>query len=516
MTNRSRVVMVFPHQGFSGTYVKHAPLGLLYASAQLPAGDYDVDILDTRTIPGDWRAALRKAMGEDVLCVGISVMSGAPIKHAIAIGRLVKEFDPRIQVIWGGPHATFYPESILRDEWSCDYVVTGYASDTFRQLCDRIRDGAAPEGVRGVSWREGGAIRSNPGVTTTFEFMDYRQIPYDLIRDYSAYGQLDQNKRIFSMYSAMGCPYLCSFCSSPAQYKTVEGRRWVPFATKDVVDHVEMVVERYGANYIYFIDDDSFPKLSHVEAIIDGIRERALPVGLGFRGARINEIKRMSHEFLNKLADSGTDIMHIGAESGSDRMLKILHKDCTVEDIVECNRKLARHPTITAAYNLMMGIPTETLDDLKRTRDLMLRLVDENPHCIVFPPNKFRPLPGTELYRIAEAEWGYRMPNTLEAWSNIEVEGDISDQWYDDGMKDFCNLMLVSSYFIDNKVAKVTTGRNPFFRLLRMVNALYRPIARLRLRRGWTGALVEYAAYRLFSRIFAHFQSRLNTVFPHT
>jgi len=77
------------------------------------------------------------------------------------------------------------------------------------------------------------------------------------------------------------------------------------------------------ANYIYFIDDDSFPKLKHVEQIIDLLQERNLPVGLGFRGARINEIKKMDHSFLNKLAKAGTDIMHIGAESGSDRILKL-------------------------------------------------------------------------------------------------------------------------------------------------------------------------------------------------
>ena len=74
-----------------------------------------------------------------------------------------------------------------------------------------------------------------------------------------------------------------------------------------MIDHIEYVMERFGADFIYFIDDDSFVNLAHVEGIIDAIKARGLNIKLGFRGARINEIKRMSHEFLSKLADAGTD-----------------------------------------------------------------------------------------------------------------------------------------------------------------------------------------------------------------
>ena len=509
---KNRVVMIYPYQGFSGTLVKHAPLSLLYASSELVKNGYDVKILDTRAIEGDWRPAVKELIDDDTLCVGISVMSGSPIKHATSIGRYVKALKSNVPVIWGGPHGTFYPDTIVRDEWSCDYVVSGYASETFNQLCGHLKAGTYPSDVEGVAWRDGGSIRMNPIVKNTFEYLDYRDIPYHLIDDYAPYGQLDQDKRIFSMYSAMGCPYQCSFCSSPAQYKPIKGKKWVPLDAKNIVDHIEYVVEEYGANYIYFIDDDSFPKLNHVEAIIDEINDRQLPVGLGFRGARINEIKRMSDEFLDKLAAAGTDIMHIGAESGSDRILKLMRKDCTADEIIEANRKLARHPSITAAYNFIMGLPTETMADLRKTRDLMLQLVDDNPNALIFTPNKFRPLPGTELYNIAHKEWGYTMPSTLEAWANIEVEGDISDQWYDNEMKRFCNLMLISSYFIDNKVARVTSGRTVFYKFLRIVNKMYRPIARFRLKNGWSRGLVEYSVYRVMSKAFASVQSHLARV----
>ncbi|MEO5375150.1 MAG: B12-binding domain-containing radical SAM protein [Alphaproteobacteria bacterium] len=502
----ARLVMVYPQQGFSGTYVKHMPLSLLYASIDTVKAGYDVRIVDTR-VCGDWQTELSRMIDGATACVGISVMSGAPIRHAVAIGRYVKSLAPDVPVVWGGPHATFHPESILRDEPSCDYVVSGPGIRAFHLLCDSIVAGKAPTQVAGVLWRDGADIRSNRRPASSFEQVDHRDIPYHLIDDYGVYGQIGGARRIFSMYSALGCPYQCSFCSSPAQYASIDGRKWLPLSAGDVADHVQMVVERYGADYIYFIDDDSFPNLKHVEAVIDEIGRRALPVRLGFRGARINEIRRMSHAFLDKLAAAGTDILHIGAESGSDRILGLLRKDCTADDIIACNRKLAAHPGITAAYNFIMGCPTETLADLHKTRDLMLRLVEDHPNCIIFPPNKFRPLPGTELYRLAETEWGYTMPSSLEAWADIEVEGNISGQWYDRRTQAFCNLLLIASYFIDNKVRKAGTRMSWFPLMARLINRLYRPFALFRLRHGLAAFLVEYHAYRLLVRLLSRFQA---------
>ena len=190
-----------------------------------------------------------------------------------------------------------------------------YVAETFPELINAIVDGLAPANVPGAYWRDDTHVEYNDTPTTAFEYMNYEDIPYHLIEDYSVYGQLDQDKMIFSMYSAVGCPYQCTFCSSPAQYSNIPGKKWVPLGAKTVVNHIQYVVENHGANYIYFIDDDLFPRLDHVEAIIDEIAARGINVKLGFRGARINEIKRMSDKFLTKLANAGTDILHIGASA---------------------------------------------------------------------------------------------------------------------------------------------------------------------------------------------------------
>jgi radical SAM superfamily enzyme YgiQ (UPF0313 family) len=301
---------------------------------------------------------------------------------------------------------------------------------------------------------------------------------------------------MFSMYSVMGCPYACAFCSSPAYYKEFK-KKWVTVPLTQIVDHIEFLIDNYNAEYIYFIDDDSFVNLSHVEGIIDEINRRGLKVRLGFRGARINEIMKMSDEFINKLALAGTDILHVGAESGSDNMLRLFNKNFKVADIIESNIKLARHPEIKTAYNFILGIPSETIDDLNATRRLIMRLVKDNPNCIIFAPNTYRPLPNTELFKLA-SKWGYKYPATMREWINVEVEGEFNPSWIGKKEKKLSKLLIIGSYFIDKKVRRIITGKTLFYKLIILLDTLYGPIIRFRYKHGIYHGLFEYYFYQYF------------------
>lgn len=497
-TKRDKILLVYPLQGGSGSFIRHIPLGLLYTSSKLVKHGVSVEIFDCRLNPREWRKDLMDKINKETLIVGISVMTGTPVVQASEISKMIKENDPQTRVVWGGPHATFNPTSILENEKYCDYVVNGYGNEVFYDLFQAIKAGKEPFNLPGIALRNGPDIVASPRLEE-FEHIKYKDIPYNLIPDYDVYGHVGHSNRTFSMYSSLGCPYLCTFCSSPAEYKEIPGKKWLPLDTQEIVDHVQYVVEEYKANFVYFIDDDSFVSLKHVEQIIDEITRRGLKIKLGFRGARINEIKKMSDSFLDKLIAAGTSIIHVGAESGSNRILKLIKKDCTVEDILECNRKLARHPKMKTLYNFMMGAPTETVEELRATRDLMLAIVKDHPNSIIGTPNRFRPLKNTQLYDLA-IENGYIPPSTAQDWLEYEIEsasGTDSLPWINNEMKKLMDLMLIGSYFIDGKATKVATGNTPLEKIIRLIDKLYGPIGRWRLRNGNTRFLVEVPLYKL-------------------
>jgi len=490
--NRNKILLIYPKLGMSGALVQHIPLSILYSAIDSLKSGFEVDIVDVRLCPQTWKKEIAsKVSPTETILLGISVMTGTPIKNALEISRWMKSEYPGVRIVWGGPHATFNEKEIL-SEPSVDFAISGYGSMPLLRLAKLIRgdaDAMPAHDIPGFLYREGSNIIAVEP-ENKFELTDYRDIPYYLIeKDIDRYGQFDTKGRFFSIYSVMGCPYNCAFCSSPAQYKNIK-TKYVFFPPNDVADHIEYVQKKYGATYIYFIDDDSFVDLSHVEAIIDEINRRKLKIRLGFRGARINEIKKMSDKYLTKLADAGTNIMHIGAESGSQRMLELMNKNCTVEDIIEVNSKMARHPEIKTAYNWIAGLPGEGLEDLRKTQKLMMRLTKDNPGAIIIIPNKYRPLPGTVLYEVA-LKYGYAKPLRLEDWINVECEGDYSPPWYTKKLVNMINMMQVASFFIDDKFFKVNTGNTFKYRIIRLLARLYAPVAKFRLKYGIANLLIE-------------------------
>ncbi|MBF0165390.1 MAG: B12-binding domain-containing radical SAM protein [Magnetococcales bacterium] len=501
------IVLYYPRMGMSGSLVSHLPLSLLYASIGAMQAGFAIRIVDARLNPNQWQESLVAAIDSQTVLLGISVMSGVPILNASEVSRWSKAAYPALPVVWGGPHATFNGPDILKEEPWVDFSISGYGSEPLAALCAFLTqaDNALPlAAIRGLNYRQDGCVLANPA-NNQFEFVDFRLIPYHLVADQmDLYGQFNNGERVFPLYSSMGCPYQCTFCSSPAQYREIR-RKYQTYPHLEVVDHIEMVQTRYGATYIYFIDDDSFVQLAHVERIIDEITRRGIRVQLGFRGARINEIMKMSDAFLSKLAAAGTDILHIGAESGSQRSLDMIKKNCTVEDIIAVNRKLARHPEISSGYNWIMGLPGETMADLHATRHLMIRLIADNPAAMIFSPNLFRPLPNTQLFERA-LEYGYRPPIGARQWAEVEnnVESDNSRRslpWCSHEMIRFIEMLQLVTNFIDGKIFKIKLGDTWKFRILKLLARIYTPLAWLRMRTGYAGLLFEKTLLQWISRL---------------
>ncbi|MBF0134694.1 MAG: B12-binding domain-containing radical SAM protein [Magnetococcales bacterium] len=499
----AHIVMVQPSTSLTGSFIRMIPLGILYAASRVIRDlQLDVALLDARINPDRWQQDLETCLTPETRIVGFSVMSGFSILESLKITRWIKQHHQEIIVVWGGPHPTFSPEDTLAEP-TIDFVIRGYGRDAFHDLVAHVwqrPEAPQKEDIQGLGWRnEWGETRLNPE-SDQFEFMDYQEIPYHLIADFSVYRHIDGDAMVFPLYSVMGCPYKCAFCSTPAQLAGFR-KKWVPYATTDVVNHIRMVKERFGASYIYFIDEDSFVNLAHVEAIVRGVREAGLQLKLGFRGARVNEIKRMSDDFLEMLVNAGTSTMHVGVECGSDRILNLMGKHITVADILEINRKLARHPQLRIFYNFIVGYPTETFEETRQTRDLVLRLMADNPSCFIIPLNKPRPLPRTRLYELA-LNHGYRPPQTLLEWGSYDVESsDYNPEWLSASHNRCIRMMFLAMYFIDNKIHRLHPRNTLFFKILRLLARIYRPIAMLRFRYGIHQFLVEDWVFRLLNRL---------------
>src|SRR5690606_4353302 len=128
------------------------PLALIAVASALDREKYEVVIVDGRL---DSPQALFDQI-EGALCLGVTVLTGAPLHDALEISRTVKSRRPDLPVIWGGWHPSLFPEMCVAEP-SVDAVVIGQGEETFAEMVARLAAGQPLAGVFGC------AVTTNAG-----------------------------------------------------------------------------------------------------------------------------------------------------------------------------------------------------------------------------------------------------------------------------------------------------------------------------------------------------------------
>ena len=465
------VLLVYPRNGAFQEVARQSrplPLGLLAASSHLEP-DFQITLVDQR-IHRDWKKRIRQALDSGVLAMGVGVMLGRQIEYGLQVSRFVKSVSD-VPVVWGGTHASLLPEQTV-DNPFVDIVVKGEGERTFRELLVALRDGSSLHEVPGLCFRDGGKIQLN----RDRQFLspeDYRPLPYhilDMARyNSSASEPMTAGEMKLQMETSRGCTANCSFCYNPAYSK----RTWRPLSAEAVLDRIQELVDIHGANTIDFVDDAYFHDRDRAVAISRGILKRSLKIRWFVQGARLGSVMKISDEDLRLHSDAGCRVIRFGVESGSVTVLKSLNKPITPDLVLEVNTRL-KNTRISPWYYFTCGAPGETREDLEASAKLLFRLMAENHLARVVATFCVVPMAGSALYH------KYRdradMPRKLQDWA--EVETRLYMPWANRKQKRLAMAMFVTSLFIDKKADSIANSW-----VVKIFSAMYRPIARFRMKR---------------------------------
>jgi radical SAM superfamily enzyme YgiQ (UPF0313 family) len=492
MNKADKIILLQPRCGKYDMYIRDLPLSLICLATLLYHMDeYSVTIIDQRTDP-DWQAHLEKELQDDILMVGITAMTGEPIKHALELAEFVREKSDR-PIVWGGIHPTIMPEQTLRNEY-VDYVISGKGEFAIVELAEFLKGKRAIEDVSGLVYQgPDERIYRNPPAET-FDWEMIPRIPYELV-DHTKYYRSGFEGRVVSVLTSRNCPYRCAFCYNSSLKKE---ERWTAEPVELTKQNLKTLFERFNPDYISFIDDDFFFDQGRAREILEYIREQKWSVKIGFRGARVNELLQLDNAFFDLMVEVNTRHINIGVESGSPEVLKKLRKGITPDMVVELNQRFRHYPSLIPLYNFFSGTPEETLEDIRKSTDLVLQLIRENPYCQISGFHQYTPYPGSTLYEIAK-KYGFKEPDTLDGWSTMQLENNAKNcPWINKKRLKLLNIIYTTVYFVDNKYNIYFLKKSVLHRLIYPLVLVYRKFARLRLRHHLTFFPIEVWAKDAF------------------
>jgi anaerobic magnesium-protoporphyrin IX monomethyl ester cyclase len=244
--------------------------------------------------------------------------------------------------------------------------------------------------VPGIVYRgPDGEILENKTVNL-IENLDELPMPAWHLFDMKEYDKpIDGTKiRSIGVMSARGCPNVCVYCANARS-----GLRLM--APKKFVDEVEFLHKEYGFKGFDFWDDTLTMVNEHVIAICEEILKRKLDI-VWYARARVNTV---NEKLLNLMRKAGCIRISYGVESGSPRILKVIRKNITIDQVKQAV-SLSSEAGMAVVENFMVNLPDETIDDLKQTIEVMKWLGQVKNS---YPAYGFTVIyPGTELEIMAK------------------------------------------------------------------------------------------------------------------
>jgi hypothetical protein len=153
---------------------------------------------------------------------------------------------------------------------------------------------------------------------------------------------------------AHGCYWKkCSFCDVSLDYIS----RYETASAQLLVDRIETIVKETGQTGFHFVDEAAPPKA--LKALAEELIRRKVHISWW---GNIRFEKTFTPELAELLAESGCIAMSGGLEVASDRLLKLMKKGVSVEQVAQVTKGFSEAGILVHAY-LMYGFPTQTVQD---------------------------------------------------------------------------------------------------------------------------------------------------------
>lgn len=373
------------------------PLATITAASFIRNFGYDVRLFDTalRKSPEEIIPAIEEYKPDYLVIYddGFNYLTKMCLTNmrqaAFRIAQIAKQKN--LTVIVSSSDATDHYEKYLNN--NADYVIIGEAEHTLQELLEALNSSS-----NNLSEINGLVFKANDQIVKT----NARQIEHNLdtfpiaawdlvnINDYKKIWAEGKKEFSLNIATTRGCPFKCNWCAKP-----IYGNRYNSRSTENVIDEIEFLQKQYGVSYFWFCDDIFGLKPGWVQKFRDEVKRRNLKFRYKIQ-SRVDLL--LKEDTIDALVESGADIVWVGAESGSQKILDAMDKGTTVEEIYSAT-KLLKSKNVKVGFFLQFGYLGETKEDIDKTIKMVLDLMpDEIGISVSYP------LPGTKFYETVKEQ----------------------------------------------------------------------------------------------------------------
>jgi len=393
-----------PYNVFTGYATRYFPMGLCLVAAALRDGGHEVGVLHVDALQGGddldfseeyhrleaylegirtyahpiWSRVERIVQDFRPDVVGLTSMT-MTFGTAVRTAELCKRVAPGAVVVVGGAHAKDWPAMTLAAP-EVDYSLSGEAEETALALMAALEGGRGEErGVPGLGYRSSGSAVINPPGRPPGDLDRFS----DPARDLLLYPDRYTSEDMGAIMTSRGCAFRCAFCSHErvVRFRSIGG----------VIGEIRRVMDRYGTRQFAF-KDDSF-SLNRRRTV--AFCRRLIEEGLGINWDCTTRVNLLDPELVDLMMEAGCNVVKLGVESGSERVLAEIDKDIRLEQVRRAAGLLNARGLFWSGY-FMYGLPQETEADLRATLDLVEAL--DPPYAGL---GLYAPYPNTKLWTLA-------------------------------------------------------------------------------------------------------------------
>jgi anaerobic magnesium-protoporphyrin IX monomethyl ester cyclase len=370
-------------QGMDSGWISH---GLAMLSVLAKEKGFETDLIDLRALKS-WDHFRDELIERRPRVCGLTMMSVDynPVMRSIEV---IKEVDPSIIVVVGGPHPTIAPYEVLENP-QIDYLVMREGEISFPRLLADIEKGEPPE--ERVILGEVPDLDALPYSDHDLFLSEWRKWGYQDESPEAAFTELLPPPFI-TIIAGRGCIYNCAFCK-PAEDR-IFGKKVRRRSVAHVIGELRVLRDKFHFNSFMFHDDCLIEDREWVTEFCHAYMDEGFTQPFFCQGRADIIVKH--EDMVALMVQAGLRGYFVGFESGNDRVLKFIRKGTTRAINLEAAR-VSRKYGLSIWANYMLGLPTETKEEIMDTIS-MLKEMDPD----YYSPAFYTPHPGSDLYDYCE------------------------------------------------------------------------------------------------------------------